>query len=130
MSGLGFSGGSMTKHRNHKRSVLSSLPVLALSGVPFMSGTTQVLEEGSVSLVSYFDPQAVKTTFSLKDGVSSRDLVPCLGGGPSEQGCGPHSPGNRCPQHPHVPRASPVTCWWVLASPPNLPPLLQGHQFP
>lgn len=47
----------MTKHRNHKRLVLSSLPVLALPDITFMLGRTHVLEAGGIILARYFAPQ-------------------------------------------------------------------------
>lgn len=57
ISGLGFYTGSMTKHRNHKQLLLSSLPVSALSNVTFLLGRSRVLEAGGIILARDFNPQ-------------------------------------------------------------------------
>lgn len=57
ISGLGFYTGSMTKRRDHKQAVLSSLPVLALSNVTFVLGRSRVLDAGGIILARDFDPQ-------------------------------------------------------------------------
>lgn len=72
ISGLGFYMGSMTKRRNHKQAVLSSLPVLALSNVTFILGRSRVLDAGGIILARDFDPQAVTIPFSSKDDVTCR----------------------------------------------------------